>query len=197
VALARCGLGELAVGAGLGLSLGLVVAAARLAGDLIGAQAGLSAASLLDPEALDAGEVTPLGHLHALIAMGVFLALDGPLRLLEAVIGSYRAFPAGGLTLDRALVARAFGRVDEALALALSAAAPVALALVTAGLALGLLARAASGVQVLALALSVRWLLAIVLVALLLGLLAGQFTGAWTTALAALSAAGPAAGGPR
>ncbi len=57
---------ELAMGAALGYSAALVVSAARQAGDLIGAQAGLSVASLLDPES---GEgATALGHLYGLMA---------------------------------------------------------------------------------------------------------------------------------
>src|SRR5271166_6345012 len=84
---------ELLVGGLLGLSAGLIVAAARQAGDLVAAQAGLSAASLFDPEA-DL-ELTALGHLYGLIALAVFLALGGPLVLVAALIESYRALPAG------------------------------------------------------------------------------------------------------
>ena len=79
----------------LGWSAALIVAAARQAGDLVAAQAGLSAAALFDPETGD--ELTALGHLYGLIALAVFLALDGPLVLVGALIESYRAVPAGGL----------------------------------------------------------------------------------------------------
>ena len=65
------------IGAGLGWSAALIVAGARQAGEIVGAQAGLSAAALFDPEAGD--DLTPLGHLYGLIALAVFLALDGPL----------------------------------------------------------------------------------------------------------------------
>src|SRR5947209_4166301 len=44
---------EALVGAALGWSAALVVAGARQAGELVGAQAGFSAAALLDPEAGD------------------------------------------------------------------------------------------------------------------------------------------------
>jgi flagellar biosynthetic protein FliR len=54
-------IGEMAIGIGLGLPAALVIAGARQAGELVGVQAGLAPASLLDPEIGD--ELTPLGHL--------------------------------------------------------------------------------------------------------------------------------------
>ena len=85
---------EVIVGGLLGWSAALIVAAARQAGELVSAQAGLSAAALFDPATGD--ELTPLGHLYGLIALAVFLALDGPLMLVGAMIESYQAVPAGG-----------------------------------------------------------------------------------------------------
>lgn len=143
---------EAAIGAGLGLSAGLVVSAARQAGEVVGLQAGLSPAGLLTPEAGDpgGGGLTPLGHLFGLVALGIFLAADGPLKLVEVVAESYDALPVGlgagrGFAVSPPtpeLAARAFGHVGWALALAVRAAAPTALALVLSGLALGWLARA-------------------------------------------------------
>src|SRR5262245_19597679 len=53
VALGRACAAEAAVGAALGMSAALVIAGARQAGELVGGQAGLWAAALLDPEAGD------------------------------------------------------------------------------------------------------------------------------------------------
>src|SRR5262245_48366579 len=47
---AWAGLAEVLAGALLGWSAGLIVAGARMAGDLVAAQAGLATATLLDPE---------------------------------------------------------------------------------------------------------------------------------------------------
>ena len=77
-AVARACVVEVLVGAALGWSAALVVAGARQAGEIIGLQAGLSPAALLDPEAGD--ELTPLGHLYALIALAVFLRARRPAR---------------------------------------------------------------------------------------------------------------------
>src|SRR5262249_53451356 len=149
-------------------TLALVVAAARQAGELVGLQAGLAPAALIDPEVSD--ELTPLGHLYGLVALGGFLALDGPLKLVGALVESYAIVPAGGvgltgdLGLGQTAVEEAFARVAWALALVVRAAAPAALALVLAGLALGLVGRAAPGVGFLAGAFPVRSVLGLLAV---------------------------------
>jgi flagellar biosynthesis protein FliR len=169
---------ELLTGGLLGLSAGLIVAAARQAGDLVAAQAGLSASVLFDPETGE--ELTPLGRFYGLIAVAVFLAMQGPLVLVGVLVESYRAIPAGGLGLNEATVSQAFAQVGGALALSLRAAAPVAIALVVAGVVLGWIGRLAPVVPFLALSLPVRSLLGIVLIILGLGTLAMTFSQAWT-----------------
>jgi flagellar biosynthetic protein FliR len=172
-------LGEAVVGAALGWAAGLLIAGARQAGEVVGAQAGLSAAALLDPEAGDG--LTPMGHLYGLVALGVFLALDGPLTLVRALVESYEAMPAGGLGLSSALADVAFGHVGRALALAVRASAPVAIALSLAGVALGLIARASPSLPMATMALPVRYALGLVLAILGAAALAGTLVAAWRT----------------
>lgn len=176
-ALLRTGLIEGLIGAALGWSASLVIAGARQAGEVVGAQAGLSPAALLDPDASD--ELTPLGHLYGLIALATFLALDGPLTLVRSLIESYRVLPVGGSVLSAETASLAFGRVGEALALALRAAAPAALALALAGVALGLLGRAAPSLPLMTLALPARAAVGLALVFLGLLTLAATLSSAW------------------
>ena len=168
---------EIGVGALLGLTAALLVAGARQAGEVVGSQAGLAPAALLDPEA--GADLNPLGHLYGLIAMGAFLALDGPLQLVGSLVESYEAIPVGGLALGPETIDLAFSRVGWALALAVRASAPAAVALVLAGVALGLLGRASPSLPLMTLALPIR--VAVGLAVVLLGLagLAGVFVSAW------------------
>ena len=175
-------IGEVFIGAALGWSASLVIAGARQAGELVGAQAGFSAAALFDPEASE--EMTALGHLYGYLALGVFLALDGPLALVRALVESYRVVPAGGawmtgMTAD-GFMTLAFSRVGEALALCLRAAAPVAVALALAGAALGLLGRAAPSLQLVALSVPVRAALGLILVFLGMVVLVASLSSAWS-----------------
>jgi flagellar biosynthesis protein FliR len=170
---------ELAIGAGLGWAGSLVIAGARQAGEVVGAQAGLSPAALFDPEAGDG--LTALGHLYGLVALGVFLALDGPTQLVLALAESYRVIPPVGSSWDTSpeVASWAFEQVARALALALRASAPPALALTLAGLALGLLGRASPSLQLVSLSLPARTLIGLALAALGLVTLAGTLAAAW------------------
>jgi flagellar biosynthetic protein FliR len=177
-AIALACLGEVVVGAALGWSAGLIIAGARQAGEIVGAQAGLSAAALFDPEAGD--ELTPLGHLYGLIALGVFLALDGPLMLVRCLAESYETLPVGGLGLTLETAEVACGRVGHALALAVRAAAPTAIALSLAGIALGLIGRAAPSLPLATMSLPVRYVLGLLLAMLGAVALVGTVAAAWS-----------------
>ena len=176
--LAWLGLLELLVGGLLGMSAGLIVAAARQAGDVVAAQAGLSTAALFDPETGD--ELTALGHFYGIIALAVFLAMDGPLVMIGALVESYRTVPVGGMSISDVTVSRTFGQVGSALALSLRAAAPPAVALALAGIVMGWIGRLAPAVPIMSLSLPVRSVLGIVLVFLSLSALVATFARAWT-----------------
>jgi flagellar biosynthesis protein FliR len=171
------GVGEVLTGAMLGLAAGLIVAGARAAGDLVAAQAGLSATALFDPESGE--ESTPLGRLYGMVAMVAFLALGGPMALVRALADSYAAIPVGGLGLSRRAATELFGQVGRALELALRAAAPPAIALIMAGIALAWLSRTAPSLPFLVMALPIRAVLGIALVLLGLAALAMILAGAW------------------
>ena len=169
---------EVLMGGILGWSAALVIAGARLAGELVAAQAGLSTASLFDPDTGE--ETTVLGRLYGWIALAVFLALDGPLILIGALIESYRAVPAGRLLISQETADLAFGQVGRALELSLRVAAPPALALTLAGIVLGWLSRAAPSLPFVALALPIRTVLGVLLIMLSLATLichAGECVG--------------------
>jgi flagellar biosynthesis protein FliR len=169
---------ELILGGLLGWSATLIVAAARQAGELVSAQAGLSAAALFDPATGD--ELTPLGHLYGLIALVVFLGLDGPLMLVGSMIESYQTVPPGVYVITTESVAQVFAQVGGSLALSVRAAAPPAIALALAGIVLGWIGRLAPAVPILAHSLPIRALLGIVLVSLSLAALAATFSQSWT-----------------
>jgi flagellar biosynthesis protein FliR len=157
---------ELLTGAVIGYLAAMVVAGARMAGELVAAQAGLSTSTLLDPETGE--EIGPLGRLYGWAAVVAYLGLGGPLILVRVLAESYGAVPAGGLLVSAETAKMAFAQVGRALELALRAAAPVALALALAGIIMGWLSRAATSLPFVALALPIRTVIGVVL--LLLGL---------------------------
>jgi flagellar biosynthesis protein FliR len=168
---------EVLMGGILGWTAALIIAGARLGGELVAAQAGLSTALLFDPETGE--ETNVLGRLYGWIALAVFLALDGPLILICALIESYKAVPAGGLLISEETAELAFGQVGRALELSLRAAAPAALALTLAGIVLGWLSRAAPSLPFVALALPIRSVFGVVLVMISLATLIATLASAW------------------
>jgi flagellar biosynthesis protein FliR len=175
--LAWAGVLELLVGGVIGWSAALVVAGARLAGELVGAQAGLTAASLFDPES--GGALAPLGRFYGWIAIVVFLALDGPMVLVRALVDSYDVVPTGGIVFTHETAEMAFAQVGRALELALRTAAPPAVALALAGIVVCWLGRAAASLSFASLAFPLRSLLGILLVLLSLATLVVSLSGAW------------------
>jgi flagellar biosynthetic protein FliR len=168
---------ELLTGAVLGFLAAMVVAGARMAGELVAAQAGLSTSTLLDPETGD--EIGPLGRLYGWVAVVAFLGLGGPLILVRVVAESYQAVPAGGLLISAETATMAFAQVGRSLELALQAAAPVALALALAGIIIGWLSRAAASLPFVALTLPIRTLIGVVLLRLGMITLFVTFSSVW------------------
>ncbi|WP_337173112.1 flagellar biosynthetic protein FliR [Paludisphaera sp.] len=168
---------EAIVGGLMGLSASLVVAGARQAGELVSSQAGLATSALFDPETGE--ESTPLGHLYGLIALAAFLAMDGPLMILDSLLRSFETVPVGGLAMGRESAQALFSQTAEALKLALRAAAPPGVALAAAGVALGWLGRLAPSVPLMALSLPIRATLGVVLVMASLAGLVACLDDAW------------------
>jgi flagellar biosynthesis protein FliR len=170
--------GELLLGAGLGWSAALVIAGARQAGELVGAQGGFSPSAFFDPESGD--EMNTMGHLYGLVALAIFVALDGPLTTVRGLVESFQVVAPGLGAFTARTATLAFAQVGEALALALRAAAPAALAIALAGMAIGLMGRASPSLQLLALAMPVRSALGLLLVLVGLATLVGTLGEAWS-----------------
>jgi flagellar biosynthetic protein FliR len=157
---------QVLIGVAVGLAMQIVFAAANLAGDLIGLQMGLSFAAFVDPQ--NAGEAPVVGSLLAMVLMLLFLALDGHLRLIAALVDTFRAFPVGA-GAPVGLEARALvGAGRDLFAVGLELALPVVAALLLANLALGVLTRAAPQLNLFAIGFPVTLLvgMAMLLVAL-------------------------------
>ena len=92
---------QVVIGAALGLMLQLLFAAVRLCGEIIGMQMGLSFATFFDP---NSGNTPVISRLLNLLAMLLFLSINGHLWLLALLAESFTSLPvnaeplhAGGL----------------------------------------------------------------------------------------------------
>lgn len=136
------------IGVAMGVSLQLVVAAIQLAGELIGVQMGFNFAGFFDPQTASQG--TPIGAWLGLLALLIFLSINGHLLVLDALADSFRTMPmspdAVRLTEWRRLALLG----SELFRIGLYIALPVLGAMLVCNIALGLLARVAPQLNLLA-----------------------------------------------
>jgi flagellar biosynthetic protein FliR len=82
---------QILVGAVLGFSVQLVFAAVEMAGDFIGLQIGLGFATLVDP--VNSHQTPVTGSFFSILAMLVFLSMNGHLMLIAQVADSFTVIP--------------------------------------------------------------------------------------------------------
>jgi len=137
------------IGAMLGFAVRLIFAALELTGELIGLQMGLSFAGFFNPASGMAQNA--IGSFMSLLALLMFIAIDGHLMLLHALAESFRLFPLVGgsgempMSFDH-VVRLAAGMFSIALSLAL----PFLAVMLLTNIVLGVLARVAPQLNVFA-----------------------------------------------
>lgn len=82
---------QLLIGTAMGLALRVVFAAVEMAGHIMGLQMGLGFATFFDPQ--NSTQVPVVGQFLGLIAMLLFLAINGHLVVLTALVDSFRILP--------------------------------------------------------------------------------------------------------
>lgn len=134
-------LGEVVMGLVLGLVVHFIFAGIQTGGQMIGMQMGFSMINLADP--LSGNQTTATSHFLYMVAILVFLVLDGHLFILQALAGSFALVPAGGLSINAPLTIDILELSKGMFVLGVKIAAPVMAALLLVELALALMGRAA------------------------------------------------------
>lgn len=130
---------ETLVGFTIGLVAQLTFGAVQMAGQLAGIQMGIGLANLIDPQTQE--HITSLAQWQNLLALLIFLSIDGHHMLIRAVADSFVVLPLGGGLPS----AGGFGIVLDLAAglfvVALKIAAPVLVLLLLVNAAMGVLAK--------------------------------------------------------
>jgi flagellar biosynthetic protein FliR len=129
---------ELAIGLTLGFAANLVFAGFELVGEYISAQCGLGAATALDPSSGSSSPV--LASLLRVVALLLFLSLGGHHELLRAAAHSFEIWPVGTAP-DPASFEQLAALGSGIFGIALRLSAPIAVAMMLAHLAVGILGR--------------------------------------------------------
>lgn len=131
---------QVLIGGAIGFTMRMVFAAVLAAGEYIGLQMGLSFASFFDPMA--GGATMVVARLMHMLAILLFLAVDGHLLMLAALAESFHTLPIADAPLAAQgwmLLVSGGGRI---FANGLMLALPLVTALLTLNLAMGILNRA-------------------------------------------------------
>ena len=146
---------ELAVGLLIGFVGTLVFVGVQFAGHLVGTDLGITLASVIDPISNEQSSV--VGQFYFLLAMFVFLAMEGPYLILSALFSSFAAIPCAGLGYPERLVQEVGIKMcAQIFVTGLQLAAPVMVALFLTTVALGLLGRAVPETNIFSVGFSVR-----------------------------------------
>jgi len=137
---------EFFIGYLLGMVTKMIFCGIEAAGDMMGAQMGLSVASMLDPATGRQSVVT--ARLLRWIVVIIFLSIDGPHFILTALYKSYDALPLLNVwNFSRAALHLA-STAGDIFAIAVQLAAPILLVIFLLDFAFGLISRVAPQVNV-------------------------------------------------
>ena len=89
---------QLLIGVAMGLAMRVIFSAVEMAGHVIGLQMGLGFATFFDPQ--NSAQIPVMGQFMGLIAMLLFLAINGHLLVLAALMESFQMLPVGLLEIS-------------------------------------------------------------------------------------------------
>ena len=151
---------QMLIGLAMGFSLRLVFSAIDMAGNMIGTQMGLGFATAYDPQS--ASQTAVISEVLGMLALLVFLAINGHLMVITTLVESFSSLPIGIGTLASGSwlnIANAGGIVfSSGVLLSL----PIVVALLITNIALGVLGRVAPQLNLMAIGFPVTIILGFV-----------------------------------
>jgi flagellar biosynthetic protein FliR len=152
--------GEVVVGLLLGLTLQFIMEAAQMAGQILGVQAGFSLVSILDPQTqVDTPVISTFNQLAALL---IFLQLNVHHWLLRGLAASFFYLPPGSVVLNLKVTTSLLQAAGAIWLVGLQIAAPVVVATMLIDVTMGFLAKSSPQIPILFLGLSVKTVVALI-----------------------------------
>lgn len=138
---------QVAIGLVLGFAARLLFSVFEVAGEFIGLQMGFSFAGFFDPHG---GTQSAVGSMLHTLALALFLAMNGHLLLVDALVGTFRTLPIGGDPFAVLALARLDRLAGEVFRLALALAMPATMLMLFVNLVLGFVSRIAPQLNIFA-----------------------------------------------
>lgn len=162
---------ELLIGLVIGYGASLPLIAMQLGGVMIGHQLGLGLAQVMDPQFNEQTEV--LSQFLFMVALALFLMLDGHHAMFAALIESYRSVPLGGYRPDGTALTMIVGLLRATFELGMRVAAPVLCLIFLETVAMGFVARTVPQLNILSLGFPLRIMAGL---SMLIGMVTVMFT---------------------
>ena len=137
---------EVAVGMIIGFATSILFYGVQMAGHLVGIQMGFGIINVVDP--MSDLQVSLVGQLNYMVALMIFLAIDGHHFLIKALVLSYDYIGIGGGVFQANLLAKISFLTGAIFDTALRFAAPMFVTLFITDVALGITARVAPQMNV-------------------------------------------------
>ena len=154
---------EMAIGLSIGLAIRALVAGAEMAGHLTATQLGFTYGAVVDPQSGVRNNV--LAVFYGNIALVTFFAIDGHHALIRAMAHSYVQMPIGAGGVDESLVRSVMQMLGVVFVMGVRFAMPVIIVMLVTELAMGLISRSAPMLNLQALAMPVRVVIGLIVMA--------------------------------
>jgi flagellar biosynthesis protein FliR len=158
--------GEMAFGLAMGMVQSFTFIAVQWAGEIIGQQMGFNLSEVFDPQFGSQGSI--VGDMYFMLALVVFLTIGGHKAMLLGLHDSFEQLPLLSLGVTGQLFDNLMTLLDVAMKLAIRLAAPMLVTMLVVDLALGLVGKIMPQMNVMAMGMSLRSALGLVI--LILGL---------------------------
>lgn len=160
---------EVLIGLSVGFFVRILFSMVSAAGEIISLQTGLSFARFMDPTL--GSQVTVLEQIKNLLAVLIFLGIDGHHVVLKAIAVSLKEIPPGCAVIRATLFQQLIDSTGKIFAAGLKVCAPIVVTLFLVELALGLLSRMIPQVNVFIEGASIKVLIGLTMFAISLNLI--------------------------
>ena len=153
---------EILIGLVLAFAAVTVFATVQFAGEMIGMQMGLAMANVIDPTSDQ--QISTLSQVFNIVAVLVFLVVDGPGEILRAFAAGYVALPPGAFAPSAETLLTAVAQVGALFSMALRIALPAITSLLLVSLTLGVVGRTVPQLNILVLGFPIKILVGVFVV---------------------------------
>jgi flagellar biosynthetic protein FliR len=130
---------ELLFGLAIGFASSLVFSAVQMTGSLLDMQVGFGVVNIFDPQV---GQQVPLiGNFKYILALMLFLTVNGHHVLLTAIVDSFKLVPISGIVFNSLITEMMVSMISGIFTFAVQITIPVLAAVIITDIALGILAR--------------------------------------------------------